>query len=56
MLGPSGCGKSTILRTLGGFLDIDKGDVLIDGQSVKNLPPEKGQQPWYFKVIIYGPI
>ena len=41
MLGPSGCGKSTILRTLGGFLDIDKGDVLIDGQSVKNLPPEK---------------
>ena len=40
-IGPSGCGKSTILRTLGGFLDIDKGDVLIDGQSVKNLPPEK---------------
>ena len=22
-------------------MDIDKGDVLIDGQSVKNLPPEK---------------
>lgn len=41
MLGPSGCGKSTILRTLGGFLDIDKGDILIDGQSVKDLPPEK---------------
>ena len=32
MLGPSGCGKSTILRTLGGFLDIDKGDILIDGE------------------------
>lgn len=41
MLGPSGCGKSTILRTLGGFLDIDKGDILIDGQSVKDLPPER---------------
>lgn len=41
MLGPSGCGKSTILRTIGGFLDIDGGDILIDGQSVKNLPPEK---------------
>lgn len=41
MLGPSGCGKSTILRTLGGFLDIDKGDILIDGESVKDLPPEK---------------
>lgn len=41
MLGPSGCGKSTILRTLGGFLNIDEGDILIDGKSIKNLPPEK---------------
>lgn len=41
MLGPSGCGKSTILRTLGGFLNVDEGDILIDGQSIKDLPPEK---------------
>ncbi|WP_242984414.1 ABC transporter ATP-binding protein [Clostridium sp. chh4-2] len=41
MLGPSGCGKSTILRTLGGFLDIDEGEILIDGLPVQNLPPEK---------------
>ncbi len=41
MLGPSGCGKSTILRTLGGFLDIDKGDILIDGQSVKDASAGK---------------
>lgn len=41
MLGPSGCGKSTILRTLGGFLDVNEGDILIDGVSVKELPPEK---------------
>lgn len=41
MLGPSGCGKSTILRTLGGFLDVSQGDILIDGVSVKKLPPEK---------------
>lgn len=40
MLGPSGCGKSTILRTLGGFLSIDDGDILIDGQSVKDMAPE----------------
>ena len=40
MLGPSGCGKSTILRTLGGFLDIDKGDILIDGQSGFESPDE----------------
>lgn len=41
MLGPSGCGKSTILRTLGGFLEVNEGDILIDGVSVKKLPPEK---------------
>ena len=36
MLGPSGCGKSTILRTIGGFLDIDDGDILIEiSRSVK---------------------
>ncbi len=40
-LGPSGCGKSTILRTLGGFLDVTEGDILIDDQSIIALPPEK---------------
>ena len=41
MLGPSGCGKSTILRTIGGFLDVTSGDILIDGSSIVKLPPEK---------------
>jgi len=41
MLGPSGCGKTTILRAIGGFLEVDEGDILIDGQSVVKLPPEK---------------
>jgi len=41
MLGPSGCGKTTILRAIGGFSDVDQGDILIDGQSIIHLPPEK---------------
>ena len=41
LLGPSGCGKSTILRTIGGFMDVTDGDILVDGQSIVNLPPEK---------------
>lgn len=41
LLGPSGCGKTTILRTIGGFLDVNSGDILIDGKSIINLPPEK---------------
>ena len=41
LLGPSGCGKTTILRTLGGFLQNQSGQVLIDGVDVAGLPPEK---------------
>lgn len=40
-LGPSGCGKSTILRTIGGFMDVTSGDILIDGKSIVDLPPER---------------
>ena len=39
-LGPSGCGKSTILRTIGGFMDVTSGDILIDGKSIVGLAPE----------------
>ncbi len=41
MLGPSGCGKTTTLRIVGGFITPDGGDVLIDGKSVLELPPER---------------
>lgn len=41
MLGPSGCGKTTILRTIGGFLEVTAGDIIIDDKSIINLPPEK---------------
>lgn len=40
-LGPSGCGKTTILRMIAGFETIDGGDILIDGESVTKLPPNK---------------
>ena len=41
LLGPSGCGKTTILRTIGGFIELNEGDILINGKSVIALPPEK---------------
>ncbi len=41
LLGPSGCGKTTTLRMIGGFLRQDDGRVLIDGQDVGGLPPER---------------
>lgn len=57
MLGPSGCGKSTILRTLGGFLDINEGEIIIDGKEVQNPSSRKSvRQPWYSRAIICGRI
>lgn len=41
LLGPSGCGKTTILRILGGFITATNGSVIIDGNDVTRLPPEK---------------
>lgn len=41
LLGPSGCGKTTILRTVGGFLQAQEGAILIDGNDISGLQPEK---------------
>ena len=41
LLGPSGCGKTTILRVVGGFLDAEEGKVILSGQDITRLPPEK---------------
>ena len=40
-LGPSGCGKSTTLRILGGFETPSEGRVILDGEDVTALPPNK---------------
>jgi spermidine/putrescine transport system ATP-binding protein len=41
LLGPSGCGKTTTLRMIGGFERPTSGRVLIDGDDVSAIPPEK---------------
>lgn len=41
ILGSSGCGKTTTLNMIGGFLAPDSGRVLLDGQDITNLPPER---------------
>ena len=40
-LGPSGCGKTTILRMIAGFESITEGEILLNGEAINDLPPNK---------------
>jgi ABC-type Fe3+/spermidine/putrescine transport system ATPase subunit len=40
-LGPSGCGKTTTLRMIAGFESISSGDILIRGERINDLLPER---------------
>jgi len=41
LLGPSGCGKTTLLRMLAGFEHPTRGEILIDGQPMSNVPANR---------------
>ena len=41
LLGPSGCGKTTTLRIIAGFVDPDRGRVLLKNIDVTAVPPNK---------------
>ena len=41
MLGPSGCGKTTTLRMIAGFEQPDEGRILLRGEDVTHVPPNR---------------
>ena len=41
VMGPSGCGKATLLNCLSGLDTIDGGEVLLEGESIHDMPDRK---------------
>lgn len=41
LLGPSGCGKTTLLRIIAGFEAADTGKIMLNGEDISELPPNK---------------
>jgi putative ABC transport system ATP-binding protein len=53
MVGPNGSGKSTILKLLAGDVDLQNGDILIDGRPASQLP--KRMRRRFFSVMHQDP-
>ena len=41
LLGPSGCGKTTLLRMIAGFENVTQGEILLFGQNIAALEPDR---------------
>lgn len=48
-LGPSGCGKTTLLRMIGGFYYPTFGDIVMHGERINDIPPEKRKTSMVFQ-------
>ena len=56
LLGPSGCGKTTTLRMIAGLERADRGQIVIDGADVTDLPPRSAIWAWSFRTMPSSPI
>ena len=55
-LGPSGCGKTTLLRAVSGFLNPSEGRVLIGGQDMAGIGPNKRPTALIFQNLALFPL
>jgi iron(III) transport system ATP-binding protein len=49
LLGPSGCGKTTTLRLIAGFEFPTHGTIILDGQPIDELPPNRRDMAMVFQ-------
>ncbi len=55
LLGPSGAGKTTVLKAVAGLIHPQEGEIILDGQPVKDLPPEKRNAVMVFQKSLLFP-
>ena len=56
ILGPSGCGKTTLLRMIAGFIAPDDGDILIGGNSMSDVAPNRRPVNMVFQQLALFPM
>jgi spermidine/putrescine transport system ATP-binding protein len=56
VLGPSGCGKTTILRMISGFLDPSTGSILIGGEPMAGVGPNRRPTALIFQNLALFPL
>jgi spermidine/putrescine transport system ATP-binding protein len=56
ILGPSGCGKTTLLRMIAGFIAPDEGDIVIGGNSMKGVAPNRRPVNMVFQQLALFPM
>lgn len=49
LLGPSGCGKTTTLRMIAGFESVSSGEILLNGECINDLTPDKRDSAMVFQ-------
>lgn len=55
LLGPPGAGKTTLLRIIAGLERPDTGEVLLDGKSVNQVPPQRRDVAMIFEDVALYP-